>query len=114
MYFIFSVQKTSYEGKNLILFVTINCMILIPFTVSGNYPMQMTTQELRGITLNDHPDCKYCHMPGKGQKPKGQNMIMKIMSTVRAPVFGTLNSAISNFQTWFVRTVMEVIEYCWM
>ena len=34
--------------------------------------------------------------------------------TVRAPVFGTLNSAISNFQTWFVRTVMEVLKYCWM
>ena len=33
-------------------------------------------------------------------------------STVKAPVFGTLNSAISNFQTWFVRTVMEVLEYC--
>ena len=30
-------------------------------------------------------------------------------STVKAPVFGTLNSAISNFQTWFVRTVMEVL-----
>ena len=27
---------------------------------------------------------------------------------------GTLNSAICNFQTWFVRTVMEVSNYCWM
>ena len=35
-------------------------------------------------------------------------------STVRAPVLGTLNSAISNFQTWFVWTVMEVLKYCWM
>ena len=35
-------------------------------------------------------------------------------STVKAPVFSTLNSAISNFQTWFVRTVMEVLKYCWM
>ena len=34
--------------------------------------------------------------------------------TVRAPVFGTLNSAISNYQTWFVRTVMEVLKCCWM
>ena len=34
--------------------------------------------------------------------------------TVKAPVFCTLNSAISNFQTWFVRTVMEVLKYCWM
>ena len=34
--------------------------------------------------------------------------------TIKAPVFGTLNSAISNFQTWFVRTVMEVLKYCWM
>ena len=34
--------------------------------------------------------------------------------TVKAPVFGTLNSAISNIQTWFVRTVMEVLIYCWM
>ena len=34
--------------------------------------------------------------------------------TVKAPVFGTLNSAISNFQSWFVRTVMEVLKYCWM
>ena len=33
---------------------------------------------------------------------------------VKAPVFGTLNSAISNFQTWFFRTVMEVLKYCWM
>ena len=37
-----------------------------------------------------------------------------ITCTVQAPVFGTLNSAISNFQTWFVRTVMEVLKYCWM
>ena len=37
-----------------------------------------------------------------------------IISTVKAPVFGTLNSAISNFQTRFVRTVMEVLKYCWM
>ena len=36
------------------------------------------------------------------------------VSTVKAPVFGTLNSAIGNFQTWFVRTVMEVLKYCWM
>ena len=36
------------------------------------------------------------------------------VSTVNAPVFGTLNSAISNFQTWFVRTVMEVLKYWWM
>ena len=35
-------------------------------------------------------------------------------ATVKAPVFGTLNSAISNFQTWFVNTVMEVLIYCWM
>ena len=35
-------------------------------------------------------------------------------STVIAPVFGTLNGAISNFQTWFVRTVMEALKYCWM
>ena len=35
-------------------------------------------------------------------------------STIKAPVFGALNSAISNFQTWFVRTVMEVLKYCWM
>ena len=28
--------------------------------------------------------------------------------TVKAPVFDTLNSAISNFQTRFVRTVLEV------
>ena len=34
--------------------------------------------------------------------------------TVKATVFGTLNSALSNFQTWFVRTVMEVLKYCWM
>ena len=34
--------------------------------------------------------------------------------TVKAPEFGTLNSAISNFQTWFVRTVMPVLKYCWM
>ena len=34
--------------------------------------------------------------------------------TVKAPVFGTLNGAISNFQTWFVRTVMEVLKHCWM
>ena len=34
--------------------------------------------------------------------------------TVKATVFGTLNSAISNFQTRFVRTVMEVLKYCWM
>ena len=34
--------------------------------------------------------------------------------TVKAPEFGTLNSAISNFQTWFVRTVMEVLKYYWM
>ena len=33
-------------------------------------------------------------------------------STVKAPVFGTLNSAISNFQTWFVRTVMERVAGC--
>ena len=26
----------------------------------------------------------------------------------------TLKSEISNFQTWFVRTVMEVLKYCWM
>ena len=38
----------------------------------------------------------------------------KAMGTVKAPVFGTLNSAISNFQTRFVRTVMEVLKYCWM
>ena len=44
------------------------------------------------------------------------------LCTVRAPIFGTLNSAISNFKTWFVRTVMEiysnppihVLKYCWM
>ena len=37
-------------------------------------------------------------------------------TTVRALVlvFGTLNSAISNFQTWFVRIMMEVLKYCWM
>ena len=34
--------------------------------------------------------------------------------TVKTPVFGTLSSAISNLQTWFVRTVMEVLKYCWM
>ena len=34
--------------------------------------------------------------------------------TVRAPVFGTLNSAITNFQTRFVRTVMEVLRYYWV
>ena len=34
--------------------------------------------------------------------------------TVKAPVFGTLNNAISKFQTLFVRTVMEVLKYCWM
>ena len=33
-----------------------------------------------------------------------------LTGTVKAPVFGTLNSAISNFQTWFVRTVMEVFK----
>ena len=33
---------------------------------------------------------------------------------LKTPVFGTLNSAISNFQTWFVRTVMEILKYCWM
>ena len=33
-------------------------------------------------------------------------------STIKAPVFSTLNSAISHFQTWFVRTVMEVLQYC--
>ena len=38
---------------------------------------------------------------------------VRIVGTVKAPVFGTLNSAISNFQTWFVRTVMEVL-CCWM
>ena len=43
--------------------------------------------------------------------PKLQNTIY---STVKAPVFGTLNSAISNFQTGFVRTVMKVLKYCWM
>ena len=32
--------------------------------------------------------------------------------TVRAPVFGTLNSAISNYQTWLVRSVMENIAGC--
>ena len=37
-----------------------------------------------------------------------------IFSTVKAPVIGTLNGSISNFQTWFVRTVMEVLKYCWM
>ena len=37
-----------------------------------------------------------------------------VFGTVKAPVFGTLNGAISNFQTWFVRTVMEVLKYCWM
>ena len=36
------------------------------------------------------------------------------LSTVKAPVFGTFNSAISNFQTRFVRTVMKVLKYCWM
>ena len=30
--------------------------------------------------------------------------------TVRAPVFGMLNSEITNFQTWFVNTVMEVLK----
>ena len=35
--------------------------------------------------------------------------------TIKArSVFGTLSSAISNFQTSFVRTVMEVLKYCWM
>ena len=44
----------------------------------------------------------------------GQDCVSRISkSTVKAPVFGTLNSAISNFQTWFVRTVMEVLKYCW-
>ena len=37
-----------------------------------------------------------------------------ITCTVGAPVFGTLSSVISNFQTWFVRTVIEVLKYCWM
>ena len=31
------------------------------------------------------------------------------LGTVKAP-----NSAISNFQTGFVRTVMELLKYCWM
>ena len=39
---------------------------------------------------------------------------LSFSSTVKPPVFGTLNSAISNFQTWFVRTVMEVLKYCRM
>ena len=43
-----------------------------------------------------------------------ENELQKVRKvTVKAPV-GTLNSAISNFQTWFVRTVMEVLKYCWM
>ena len=33
---------------------------------------------------------------------------------IRAPVFDTLNSAISNLQRWFDRTVMEVLKYWWM
>ena len=41
-------------------------------------------------------------------------MTVTYTCTVKAPVFGTLNSAISNFHTWFVRTVMEVLKYCWM
>ena len=36
---------------------------------------------------------------------------LKEKHTIKAPVFGTLNSAISNFQTWFVRTVMEVLKH---
>ena len=39
---------------------------------------------------------------------------VSVTRTVRAPVFGTLNSAISNFQTLFVRTVMELLKYGWM
>ena len=42
------------------------------------------------------------------------NQNIENYSTVKAPVSGTLNSAISNFQTWFVRTVMEVLKFCWM
>ena len=38
----------------------------------------------------------------------------QMISTIRAPVFGTLNCTISNFQIWFVRTVMEVLKYYWM
>ena len=37
-----------------------------------------------------------------------------VQVTVKAPVFGTLNSAISDFQTQFVRTLMEVLKYYWM
>ena len=46
-------------------------------------------------------------------KPKSCHDIAAIIKyiTVKAPVFGTLNSAISNFQTWFVRTVMEVSKF---
>ena len=43
-----------------------------------------------------------------------EQIIKMNYSTVKAPVFGTLNSAISNFQIGFVRTVMEVLKYCWM
>ena len=39
---------------------------------------------------------------------------MRFHCTVKTPVFNTLNIAISNFQTWFVRTVMEVLKYCLM
>ena len=41
-------------------------------------------------------------------------LLLTFMCTVKAPVFGNLNSAIGNFQTWFGRTVMELLKYCWM
>ena len=37
--------------------------------------------------------------------------MLDLIGTVKAPIFGTLNSAISNFQTCFVRIVMEVLNF---
>ena len=99
------------------------------YKVNGEFHLQRATYKTRRKTIQNieedgrrqkrrdvvKPVGRHASIEAKHQGLKNK-LVFKLVKvhTVKAPVFGTLNSAISNFQTWFVRTVMEVSKYCWM
>ena len=92
----------------VIFIVTKFCQLLLSYTFSSaQYWRWHLIGTCKSLLIIDAPTKRTI------SKYNCTNLLCK-RCTVKAPVYGTLNSAISNFQTWLVRTVMEVLKYCWM
>ena len=104
--------------------LTFSCTDQFPAVFWEYCQLQMVPeQHMKHVSINSYrnlnlwtyfPDLWYCHTSSKVVPYESHKNIFAKCTTVKAPVFGTLNSAISNFHTRFVRTVMEVLKYCWM